>query len=321
MIARLKDIKVILILIIILSWVISGVGGYIFYVTKEKQLSLRQSELDNVKQTLNNIGELVTVYTVASDMKMGKKIEETDLIPIQIPSTMTNNMVKDITEVVGKYYRVDVKAGSPLTYDLVFDDDLRDDMRLMDVVVHIVPVGLKVGSYVDIRIALPLGEDFIAMSHKKVYGVNGSVLKLAVSEEDIHAYNSMLVDSVLYPGTSIYAVEYVEAGSQKPADVYYPVSKNVLAVAQKDPNLISAIKSDILRKREALEKGLASANSGTYLENESLDRVLESFKERLKDKYNEAERLHQVQQERQAEMEAQMQQTQPQQSQPQGQGQ
>jgi len=318
MLSKLKDIRVILIIVLILSWVISGVGVYILNMTKDKQIQAKETELNNVKQTLNNIGELVTVYTVASDMKMGKKIEETDLVPIQVPSTMANNMVKDMTEVVGKHYKVDVKGGSPLTYDMVFEDELRDDMRLLDVVLHVVPVGLKVGSYVDVRISLPLGEDFIAMAHKKVYGVNGSVLKLAVSEEDIHAYNSMLVDSVLYPGTSIYAVEYVQAGAQKPADTYYPVSKNVLAVVQKDPNLISAIKSDILRRREALEKGLESANSGSYLENESLDRVLETFKERLKDKYNEAERLHQIQQERQAEMDAQLQQQQQvQQAQPQ----
>lgn len=294
MIDKLRDIRVILVILLVLTYVTVFLVGYLYITSTNKTLGEKDTKILQLEDSLKQIGELVPAFTIASDVRMGKKIEETDLVQIEVPVSMSKNLIQDKNELIGKFYKTNLTAGTVLTTDVVYDFELTDDMRLFDVVLHNIPVGLKPGSYVDVRIAMPMGEDFIALAHKRVYDINAGVLKLAVTEKDIHTYNSMLIDSLIYPGTKLYAVEYIEAGAQKPADVYYPISKNVLAVAQKDPNLLEAIKSDILKRREVLEASLQGIlpddeTSGR----EELDKILERGREKYSALILEAERENQ----------------------------
>ena len=295
MLRKLLDLRVILVIVLVITWGAGGLLGYFYYNSNNEKLALKDAEIGQLNTSLEQIGQLVPAYTVAMDVDMGKKIEETDLLPIQVPLSMATNLLQDPAEIIGKHYKLDVKQGTPLTQDIIYEEELTDDMRLFDVVLHNIPVGLQVGSFVDVRIMLPLGEDFISLPHKKVVAINGGVLKLAVKENDIHAYNSMLVDSLLYPGTQLYATEYIEGGAQAPADSYYPISKNILAVAQKDPNLMSAIKSDILHRREALEDGLSSIDT---VKDEDLNYILERGRDNILANMTEANRDYTVRMEK-----------------------
>lgn len=295
--SRLKDVKVILTIILVLSWIGAGVGGYFYHTAKEKQLALKDEEIQTMQATLDQIGELVPAYVVASDVVTGKKIDESDLTPIDVPVSMSTNLVQDPNELIGKYFKTGLTTGTAISSDMVYPDEITDDQRLLDVVVHNIPVGLKEGSFVDVRITLPKGEDFIAMSHKKVHTIAEGVIKLVVTEKDIHTYNSMLIDSFIYPGTQLYAIEYLEGGIQAGADTYYPLSSNVLAIAQKDPNLLDAIKSDIIHRREAIESDL------TAIEDEEVTRTLERARERYQESITEADREFERRMERLAEEE------------------
>lgn len=297
--SRLRDIKVILIILLVVTWIGAGLGGYLFYTAKEKQITLKDTELQNLQSNLDQVGELVTAYAVTSDVVTGKKIDESDLQPIDVPNSMVTNLVLDPAELIGKYFKTNLTAGTAISADMIYSDEITDDQRLLDVVVHNIPVGLKEGAFVDVRITLPKGEDFVAMAHKKVQSISGGVLKLVVTERDIHTYNSMLIDSLIYPGTTLYAIEYLEGGIQSGADTYYPLSSNVLAIAQKDPNLLDAIKSDIIHRREALETGLES------VDDEEITRTLERGREKHQESITEAEREFQRRMEQLAEQQAQ----------------
>ena len=288
----LKSAKGVLITSLIVSWVVVGVGGYFYYDSNQKTLLSKDEKIVQLETDLTNIGELVPAYSVASDVKMGKQIQETDLVEVSIPIGAAGNMISDMTQLVGKYYRLDLTAGTVISTDAIYEDPITDDLRLFDLVVNNVPVGLKEGSYVDVRISLPMGEDFIALSHKKVKSINAGVLKLSVTSKDIHTYNSMLLDSLIYPGTSIYAIEYIEGGVQKAADTYYPVSSNILAIAQKDPNLLEAIKSDMLQKREVLDKDLGKFTDKTITDEAELERVLALGRSKYSSLISEAERQY-----------------------------
>ena len=290
--------RVILSIILVLSWLGAGVGGYMYHTSKEKQLALKDEEINAMQATLDQIGELVTAYAVASDVVTGKKIDDSDITPIDVPVSMATNLVQDPNELIGKYFKTKLTSGTALSSDVVYTDEITDDQRLLDVVVHNIPVGLKEGAFVDVRITLPKGEDFIAMAHKKVHSISSGVLKLVVTEKDIHTYNSMLIDSLIYPGTQLYAIEYLEGGIQSGADTYYPLSSNVLAIAQKDPNLLDAIKSDIIHRRESIETGLEP------IEGEEVTRTLERGRERYQESITEAEREFERRMERLAEEEA-----------------
>lgn len=303
MLSKLRDVKVILAILLVLTWLGAGLGGFFYHSAKAKEIETKNAEVAKLTNDITQIGALLTAFTVSTDVKMGQEITETNIVPIQVPTSMSNGLVLDKAELIGKHFKLDLTAGTALNKDAIYEEELTDDMRLVDVVLHTIPVGLKVGQFVDVRIALPLGEDFIAIPHKKVAAINAGVLKLVVNEQDIHTYNSMLIDSLLYPGTQMYAVEYLEGGVQKAADAFYPVSKNILAVAQKDPNLLTAIKSDILTRRTALETGLeAMQTEETKKSRESIDQILTLGRAKLQDSVLEASRDHLVKSEQQAEL-------------------
>lgn len=301
MVAKLKDVKVILTLLLIISWIGAGVTCFIIYNTKDKQLEKTKTELAQLQSTMSSMGDLVTAYTLNDDVEIGEKIESDDYTAIQVPSTMANGLIQDESQLDGKYYRMDLSTGNAISSDDVYDEKISDDLRLLDVVLNTVPVGLKVGSYVDVRITMPDGQDYIAISHKQVKDINSGVLKLAVNEHDIHAYNSMLIDSLMYAGTTMYAVEYVEGGLQKASDTYYPMSKKVLAIANKDPNLLTAIKSDILKKRGLLEANLTSVADGENVSQSEIDSILESGRDKYQSAYSDAENEYQTKAEQEAE--------------------
>ncbi len=280
--SRLKDLRVILVIVLVISWVVAGFLFYNFKQTSDAQLANKDMEIQGLQDSLTQIGELVPAYTVNADVPSGKKVEESDLDLIEVPMSMSTNLVSDIDELVGKYYKLGLTAGTVITTDCLYEEQLTDDLRLFDVVTHTNPIGLEAGSFVDIRIQMPMGEDYIAIPHRKVMQINTGILKVAVTENDIHTYNSMLVDSIIYPGTQIYAVEYLEGGIQKPAESYYPSATNILAIAQKDPNLLTAIKEDMLVRRGILETGLNAAGVGlTEKEQEDIKKTIEKGKNNL----------------------------------------
>lgn len=289
MLSRLKDLRVIFAILLVLTWIAVGVGGYFYYKSNQELLKSKDDEIYTLQTSLDSIEQMVDAFAVASDVEMGQEILDEHIVSIEVPVGIADSLIQYKEDLIGNYYKVDLSAGTPLTKDVVTTMEITDDMRLYDVVVHTVPIGLEPGSYVDVRISLPLGEDFIGMAHKKVYDINGNLLKLAVTEDDIHAYNSMLIDSIIYPGTQIYAVEYLQGAAQRPADSYYPVSANILAIAQRDPNLITAIKADMLQRRDSLESSLASVSKPET--EDELARILDRGRAQYQASFSEASRI------------------------------
>lgn len=301
MLAKLKDTKIILALLLVVSWIVAGLTCYFIYSSKDKQITELKEEVATLQKTMTDMGDLVPAYVLQDSVEMGEKVEDKDFTEVQVPSTLATGMIQDITEFEGKNYRMDLKGGTALTQDDLSTDKITDDMRLLDVVLNTIPVGLKANTYVDIRMTMPDGKDYIAISHKQVKDINSGVLKVAVNEHDIHTYNSMLIDSLMYVGSQMYAVEYVEGGIQKASDTYYPLSKKIATLANKDPNLLTAIKADILKKRKDLEGNLTSVTDGENITQIEIDTILESGREKFRDAYNEASIDYNIKEEREAE--------------------
>ena len=278
------SVKILGIIILILALGAGGFIGYTKFNEFKSNVKAKDDTISQLQQTILNIGDLATAYVVRSDVTAGKVIEETDLQPVDIPLSMTGTLITDLNEALGKYYRISIKQGSALSNDMILDSALGDSTRLFDVVTDENPIGIKEGAFVDVRISMPLGEDFVAMSHKRVHGVNSGILKLAITEYDIHIYNSMMADKILYPGTRIYAVEYAEPGGQLPATSYYPVSNQVLAILEKDPNINESVRQDMIERRTQLEASLQSAL------NKDIASIIQKGKQEITDTIKEGEK-------------------------------
>lgn len=215
----------------------------------ELQLVDKDIEIQGLHGEINSIGEMVKVYQTAYDVKSGIEVKEEDLEPIQVPVKVASQYVQDPSDIVGDYYLINIVKGTPLVSSMILPFRLDRDMRFLDVAVDEIPIGLEVDDYVDIRIAFRDGEDFICMSNKQVawIGNESNVIKLVVNERDIHVYESMKVDAS-YIDTStksssnefvnkVYAIEYVEGGSQEAGLRYYPIRLEPLRIVSIDPNM------------------------------------------------------------------------------------
>ena len=270
---------------------------YYFGMTKRTK-----NELRDLRQTVESYeSSLTNVYILGNDVKAGAYVEEADLEMTNIPQdAVSQNAITDASMVEGKIYKTDLAANTPLTEDLLLDMVLTDDMRELDVVMTEVPIGLEPGDYIDVRIAFPLGQDFIAIPHKKVVDINGNVVKLIVEEKDFYANESMKADYGTYQAVKIYGAKYVEAGTQVAATAYYPVSADILKTEILDPNINTSDYSNTLARRKTLEEQLIEADLV-----EKNDKVTAN-KTKLEDMFSEAEKAYatlQEQKEQQAAME------------------
>lgn len=254
----------------------TGIKRWIFYVIIgvlavaligviiiSKNVSDKQKkEIDNLNSTIKSLQQdTVSVYSTTEDVKAGGDVDLEKVSTIEIPkSSVPENAVTDESDLEGKKYKIGLKANSYITKDMLLDYKLTQNLRTLDVVMSETPIGVEVGDYIDVRISFPEGQDYIALSHKKVVGISGNTLKLQVVEHDFYRYESMKTDLSLYEAAKIYASTYVEAGLQKSAKQYYPVRFNLVKQSLRDPNMHGSKDFlTLIKSRKQLEEQLADA--------------------------------------------------------------
>lgn len=240
--------------------VVALVGVLVFTnINHKKDIEEYEVQLAELQEQVDSLGDLQTVYLASADLTPGQEIKETDFYTLDVPEAMTTGLVTDLEEILGKYYRIEIPTDTPMCMAMVIDTPLEPSSRYLDVVTDENALGLKVGDYVDIRVSLPLGEDMPAMSHKRVVEINSNILKLEVDEWDIQVYSGILNDRIMYPGTRLYAIEYISPGTQEAAETFYLPPKNILATAAKDPNNKMEITAEMVAERAALDVSLSES--------------------------------------------------------------
>ncbi len=248
--------------------VLALVGGGLFYKHKvdvqmneyETQIADAQTQINDLQTQINYTGELTTVYELVEDVHGGTKISPEQLREVQMPVAMTTNCPHVEDDYNGMYYLYDIKQGQVLSYNQMMDFSVDDNMRELDIVVDVSPIGLEVGDYVDVNISFTLGQIFTGITHKRVAAINGNVLKLIVDPKDIYVYESMKVDRAIYKGTVISAVKYIEGGAQLAGADYYPVRLQTMTTLVQDPNVTMDFSSLSTADRDLLERQLNSSD-------------------------------------------------------------
>ncbi|WP_105614126.1 CpaB family protein [Vallitalea okinawensis] len=265
----MKYIKILIFIVVMLVLIIMTNLAMYHLVWKPKIEDLiisYENELLLLDQTLADIGQFKEVYTVRLDTDPGKLVEQEDLELKRVPESFLSDSYvhkENVMNVVGKYYKVGLKEGSPMLLDIVMEEDMDElkTTRELDIVTSALPIGLEVGNYIDLRIVYPMGEDFIVLSHKRVQAIHNQVVTIMLNEEEIHLYQSALVDYLLQKnkGAALYMTEYVEPGIQSPSQVYYRVPDYTLAVMKGDPNIDNPDKLDEEENMEEREELIDAA--------------------------------------------------------------
>lgn len=146
--------------------------------------------------------------------------------------------------------KINIPAGTIITKDMLeeVDSQTTNDLRLQEYNMIILPTLLKNGDYVDIRLQLPEGEDYIVISKKKVVYTDETSIWMNLREDEILTLGNAIIEAWTITGSKLYATKYSEPGRQEAAVQTYPVSQAVLGLINSDPNVLKSAKEGLWQR-------------------------------------------------------------------------
>lgn len=197
----------------------------------------------------------VTVYMLAQDVVSGNSVTIDKLALIEVVADATpitaidvNNFATYVTE--NSIFKIDLKAGTVLSSDMIVENEdvTKDDTREQEFNMIILPTYLEADDYVDIRLRLPSGEDYIVVSKKKVLDSDEVTMWINLSEDEILTLSNAIVEAYQIDGSLLYATTYVEPGIQAAASVTYVPSVSVAQLINNDPNVVDTAKEELAKR-------------------------------------------------------------------------
>jgi len=221
------------VLIMLVIAAIIGVLAYMFVIapTKSKNTSGGQTALTQVYVTKMPIksGDVIT---------LGGNIESQ-----QIQTGITQNLLNAAALDPNSTSKINLPAGTILTSDMVNTANTpSNDTRLVEYNMITLPTNVMVGTYIDVRMSAPSGQDYIVLANKVIQTLTGNTIGLYLTNQEIITMNSAIVDAYINKASNLYAVQYVEPGMQT-ATVTYQPSAQAAALIAGDPNIVDTAKA------------------------------------------------------------------------------
>ena len=149
--------------------------------------------------------------------------------------------------------KVDMNKNTLITTELISKSDniVQDDVRRQEYNMIVLPADLATGDYIDIRLMLPSGQDYIVVSKKEVEipnigGVDSSdTIWVNLSEDETLHLSCAIVDAFKINGAKLYATKYTEAGMQEAAKVTYVMTQEATKLLENDPNILERAMNEI----------------------------------------------------------------------------
>ena len=151
--------------------------------------------------------------------------------------------------------KIEIKANTVVTEDMVSQTGIVEkDLRKQEYNMIILPSQIANGDFVDIRLSLSNGLDYIVVSKKEVTipeadGVpSATTVSFELNEEEIMTLSNAIVESYIDKGSMLYATTYIEPGMQENATPTYIASKEVLNQINIDPNIKQEAKINLMKR-------------------------------------------------------------------------
>lgn len=208
--------------------------------------NIQYTEVDNSAVPANAItSEELAQYVVQKDVEatnytVGSLLpdEMVAKIKLEAGTVLTRDMI--ITN-DNEMYKFVVKE-NPETKERSVSIIKNSSYRMGEYNMLVLPTKLMAGEYIDIRLQLPTGEDFIVISKKYVEDTNATTVWLKMSEEEILTLNSAIVEAYIIKGAKLYATTYVVPGEQEESSITYIPAQGVRELIGNDPNVVADAK-------------------------------------------------------------------------------
>ena len=284
-------------------------------------LILQVSKLNKEKQERD--GQKMYAYVVTSEIKSGSEIKSehvkggVEVIIATSNETVYDSRIKGAGGVYqqesdgtysikpfqsGLKAKVDLHPGTILTSDITYQgEELAADVRIQEYNVITLPSQLENDEYIDIRLRLPNGQDYIVVPHKQVTipeiaGVgSGNCIWVNMSELETLTMSGAIIEAYKAEGAKLYATRYVEAALQhekQPTVETYVPSDEILALVKSDSNVVqeavaglisrmektTVINGQNITQREVVRQPINSAIDNENAEDNMLDGVQSEIK-------------------------------------------
>ena len=135
--------------------------------------------------------------------------------------------------------KIDIEKGTIVTTDMFYQEDESQerDVRLQEYNMISLPSQLQAKDYIDVRLRLPSGEDFIVLSKKYVEQADATTVWLKVDEAEIEIMSCAIVESYVIEGSTLYAVTYTNPGLQQKVEGTYIPTGQIVELMKKNPNI------------------------------------------------------------------------------------
>ena len=107
---------------------------------------------------------MVTVAVLNKDVKSGEKINSADLTEVQVTSTNAPRDYMTLSSLGDKNIaKIAMTSGTIISKEMIYidEDKITNDVRREEYNMITLPIDLQSGEYVDIRLMLPTGENYI----------------------------------------------------------------------------------------------------------------------------------------------------------------
>lgn len=231
---------------ILVMLIIAIIVAGIFYITVVRKEETQEEEeivayVYALKQNVNS-GQEITADMVKQVEVVLKKVKDEKTMSVQdlIPAKQKNadGALKDISMVTGYKSKINLTEGTILSQSMLYEDEtIKNSERLVDFNMLTLPLNVDIGSYVDVRLTLPTGQDLIVLSKKEVKNLYEDTISFYLTEEEILMMNSAIVEAYILPASNIYVTEYVEPGNQSAAKLTYVPTAEVKTLIELDSNI------------------------------------------------------------------------------------
>lgn len=174
------------------------------------------------------------VYRLTSSVKSGEeltlaKLERVEKYVDDLPSDYINDPA-----IVGYKSKLNLQAGTILSSSLIYgnDTEVKNSTRLMEYNMLTLPSSLRAGDYVDVRLMMPSGENYIVLSKKQVKKIQDTTVTFYLTEDEILMMSSAIIENYVMTASDLFVTQYVEAGTQNASTPTYAVSGEVYQLIQ-----------------------------------------------------------------------------------------
>lgn len=214
-------------------------------------------QLNNLQQEKKKQeASMKKVYVVTEEIKSGEVISDSKLTKKSVPSSVIpqNILSAELTE--NTIAKIDLQPGTVITDNMIVESDQKttNDLRKQEYNMVILPSQIKSGDYIDIRLRLSNGVDYIVASKKCVEipeleeVPTGNSIVIKMNEAEIMAMSNAIIEAYIDQGSLLYATTYVEPGLQQTVIPTYIPSGAVQSAINSNPNIEQEAKNALFTR-------------------------------------------------------------------------